>query len=71
MTSFWSVLEFVKNLFWLIRHRPQYKDVIIAMTDIVNHGFICYDYDSILEMVKDDKEAYERLKESNICGSSA
>ena len=67
MTSYWSVLEFVKNLFWLMKNRPNYKETIAMMVDIVNHSFICYDYDSILQSVKNDNEAYERLLQSNIC----
>ena len=67
MTSYWSVLEFIKNLFWLMKNRPNYKETIAMMIDVVDHSFICYDYDRILETVKDDKEAYERLLKSNIC----
>ena len=67
MTSFWSNLEFVKNLFWLMENRPQYKDVIEEMKRIVDDAFICFDYEKILEKVKSDKEAYERLSRSYIC----
>ncbi|AZI75810.1 hypothetical protein SBFV2_gp43 [Sulfolobales Beppu filamentous virus 2] len=67
MTSYWSVLEFIKNLFWLMKNRPNYTETIAMMIDVVDHAFVCYNYDKILESVKHDKEAYERLLKSNIC----
>ncbi|AXQ00117.1 hypothetical protein SFV1gp35 [Sulfolobus filamentous virus 1] len=67
MPSYWSIFQFIENLFWLIKNRKHYTETISMMIDVVNHAFICYDYDKILDSVKGDKEAYERLEKLRIC----
>lgn len=67
MTSMFSVLEFLKNFIWLLKNRPNYTETITMMASVIDHAFICYNYEEILETVKHDKEAYERLMRSNIC----
>lgn len=67
MPSFWSVLQFVKTFLFALKYRRDNKVLIVAMAEVINHDFICYDFDELLKLAETDKKLKDMLEKSNIC----